>query len=62
MDGVIFVHNGQEEAMEKGTYSKSVVFNLCHAVDPQKFQARVVDPTAQGFNLSYSWLGQNMSY
>ena len=29
---------------------------------PQKFQARVADPTAQDFNLSYSWLGQNMSY
>jgi len=29
---------------------------------PQKFQARVADPTAQGFNLSYSWLGQNMCY
>ena len=27
---------------------KAEVFNLCNVVDPQKFQARVADPTAQG--------------
>jgi len=29
-------------------YGMSEVFNLCHAVDPTEFQARVADPTAQG--------------
>jgi len=41
----------------------SEVFNLCHAVDPTESSGGGPHgPRHTGFNLSYSWLGQNMSY
>jgi len=40
--------------------SNSDVFNLCHDVDHTEIQSSGGGPHA--FNLSYSWLGQNMSY
>jgi len=45
--------------------SMTEVFNLCHAVDPTEIPSSgggPHGPRRTGFNLSYSWLRQNMSY
>ena len=42
-----------------------LVFNLCHAADPTEIPSSgggPHGPRSTGFNLSYFWLGQNMSY
>jgi len=47
------------------THTTSEVFNICHAVDPTEIPSSgggPHGPRLTGFNLSYSWLGQNMSY
>jgi len=45
--------------------SSREVFNLCHAVDPTEIPSSgggPHGPRRTGFNLSYSWLVENMSY
>jgi len=46
-------------------FSRTEVFNLCHAVDRTGIPSSgggPHGPRRTGFNLSYSWLDQNMSY
>jgi len=54
-----------DNAMRAALLRKPEVFNLCHAVDPTEIPSSDGGPHGPrhtGFNLSYSWLGQNMSY
>jgi len=64
---------GTESSTVRGSCAASVaeraataeVFNLCHAVDPTEIPSSgggPHGPRCTGFNLLYSWLGQNMSY